>query len=127
MPMYDPNVYINGEARDITMLSESDFEVQLSDQDMEYMMTIYITVNDLAGNQGRFFQTFNIDKPDPNSIMGDVNGDGEVDITDAIMIVYHSLGLEQEGFNASVADVNGDRKIDITDAIIVVYKSLGAE
>lgn len=58
---------------------------------------------------------------------GDVNGDGNVDLTDAIMIVYHSLGQEQEGFNEAAADVNADGNIDLTDAIIVVYKSLGAE
>lgn len=58
---------------------------------------------------------------------GDVNGDGNVDLTDAIMIVYHSLGQSPSGFNEEVADLNGDGKIDLTDAIIVVYKSLQAE
>ena len=28
------------------------------------MITLYVTVNDLAGNQGSLFQMFNIDKPD---------------------------------------------------------------
>ena len=57
-------VYINGEAREVTMLSESDFEVQLTSKDMDYMMTVFVTANDLAGNQGRLFQMFNMDKPD---------------------------------------------------------------
>ena len=60
-------------------------------------------------------------------VPGDVNGDGTTDLTDAIMIVYHSLGQQQDGFNEAAADVNGDGNIDLTDAIIVVYKSLGAE
>jgi hypothetical protein len=55
---------------------------------------------------------------------GDVNGDGAVDLTDAIMIVYYSLQLQQAGFNKAVADVNNDGMIDITDAIVVVYMSL---
>lgn len=58
---------------------------------------------------------------------GDVNGDGGVDLTDAIMIVYHSLGSSPEGFNAAVADMNADGAVDLTDAIIVVYQSLGAQ
>ena len=58
---------------------------------------------------------------------GDVNGDGNVDLTDAIMIVYYSLEVEQEGFNTAAADLNEDGNIDLTDAIIVVYKSLGVE
>lgn len=58
------SVFINGEARDITMLSESDFEVQLTQHDMDYMITLFVTANDLAGNQGQLFQVFNMDKPD---------------------------------------------------------------
>lgn len=58
---------------------------------------------------------------------GDVNGDGNVDLTDAIMIVYHALGQTQADFIQEVADVNEDGNIDLTDAIIVVYKSLGAQ
>lgn len=56
---------------------------------------------------------------------GDVNGDGNVDLTDAIMIVYYSLGAEPVGFNEAAADVNSDGNIDLTDAIEVVYSSLG--
>ena len=56
---------------------------------------------------------------------GDVNADERVDLTDAIMIVYASLGVQQPGFSAAVADMNGDSRIDLTDAITVVYISLG--
>lgn len=58
---------------------------------------------------------------------GDVNNDGYVDLTDAIMIVYHALGQEQTDFVEAAADVNEDGEIDLTDAIIVVYTSLGAQ
>ena len=61
------------------------------------------------------------------SASGDVNGDGTTNLSDAIMIVYHSLGQQQEGFNEAAADVNSDGDVDLTDAIIVVYQSLGAE
>lgn len=57
---------------------------------------------------------------------GDVNGDGTVDLTDAIMIVYYSLDAPQTGFNKNLADVNDDGTVDLTDAILVVYQSLGA-
>ena len=58
---------------------------------------------------------------------GDVNKDCRVDLTDAIMIVYASLGVSQPGFIEKVADMNHDGRVDLTDAIIVVYKSLGVE
>lgn len=60
----------------------------------------------------------------PEELLGDVNGDGMVDLTDAIMIVYHTLGQQLANFNAVAADINGDGTIDLTDAILVVYKSL---
>ena len=56
---------------------------------------------------------------------GDVNGDNRVDLTDAIMIVYTSLGSTPSGFIEKAADVNNDGRIDLTDAITVVYQSLG--
>ncbi|MBO5591601.1 MAG: dockerin type I repeat-containing protein [Prevotella sp.] len=60
-----------------------------------------------------------------NILPGDVNGDGRVDLTDAIMIVYSSLGSTPNGFVEEAADVNNDGRIDLTDAIVVTYQSLG--
>ena len=62
------NVLINGMRRDVTAINESNFEICLSAEDMQYMLTLYVTINDLAGNQGSLFQIFNIDKDDPDSI-----------------------------------------------------------
>lgn len=64
---------------------------------------------------------------DPTATLpGDVNGDGIVDLTDAVMILYASLGVDQENYNKDAADVNGDGKVDVTDAILVVNMSLDA-
>lgn len=51
---------------------------------------------------------------------GDVNGDGNRSITDAVAIVNYVLGNPPAGFIAAAADVNGDGKIDISDAVAVV-------
>ena len=59
--------------------------------------------------------------------MGDVNGDREVDLSDAIMVTYYSLHVEPANFNKVVADMNGDGEIDLSDAIIIIYKSLGVK
>lgn len=61
---------------------------------------------------------------DVDIITGDVNGDGSVDLTDAILIVYHALGQQLTDFIEAAADVNADGNIDLTDAITVVYQSL---
>ena len=55
---------------------------------------------------------------------GDVNGDGDVDILDATMIVYYVLG-RNPSLNLEAGDVNGDGDVDILDATIIVYRVLG--
>ena len=60
-------------------------------------------------------------------IMGDVNGDGDVDISDAIMVVYRSLNKPLACFNEDAADMNGDSEIDLSDAINIIYKILGLQ
>ena len=62
-----------------------------------------------------------------NYKQGDVNGDDEVDLSDAIMVTYYSLHEVPSNFNEAVADMNGDGEIDLSDAIIIIYKSLGVK
>jgi hypothetical protein len=50
-------------------------------------------------------------------VLGDVNGDGKVDVSDYIGVANRILNIEQEGFNEQAADVNKDGKIDISDYI----------
>ena len=60
-------------------------------------------------------------------ILGDVNSDGEVDLSDAIMVTYYSLHVAPANFNEAAADVNGDGQIDLSDAITIIYISLGVK
>lgn len=56
----------------------------------------------------------------PMVVLGDVNGDGKVNITDAVGIVNYLLGNPSDRFIESAADVNNDGNITITDAVAVV-------
>ena len=60
-------------------------------------------------------------------LLGDVNNDGQVTITDAVGIVNYILGNPAAGFNEDAADVNGDGDITITDAVGVVNIILKGE
>lgn len=55
---------------------------------------------------------------------GDANGDGEIDVDDASMIIYFMLG-RITGVNPAWADINGDGDVDILDATLVIYRLLG--
>jgi len=50
-------------------------------------------------------------------VLGDVNGDGKVNINDYIGVANHILGNSPAGFNEAAADTNGDGKININDYI----------
>ena len=60
-----------------------------------------------------------------NYLKGDVNGDGDVDIADAVCIVNHVVGKPTPMFVAAAADVNGDGDIDIADAVRIVNLVVG--
>ncbi|MCB1853027.1 MAG: thrombospondin type 3 repeat-containing protein [Gammaproteobacteria bacterium] len=49
---------------------------------------------------------------------GDMNADGKVTNTDAVLIQRHLLGLPSP-FNESLCDVNGDSNCSNTDAVII--------
>ena len=57
-------------------------------------------------------------------IPGDVNGDGEVDVNDALLVMRHALGLiELE--NTYAADVNGDGTVNLEDALLILRTAMG--
>lgn len=56
---------------------------------------------------------------------GDVNGDGDIDIADAVCIVNRVVGKETPAFVDAAADVNGDGEADIADAVRIVNLVVG--
>ncbi len=62
----------------------------------------------------------------PTNSKGDVNGDGEIDIADALLVMKHDAGLTiiDEAFQQA-ADVNNDGEIDIADAILIMKYDAG--
>jgi hypothetical protein len=59
-------------------------------------------------------------------LMGDVNGSGVVDITDARLVAEYSIGLTPlPPFCILSADVNGDGRIDVTDARWIAEAGIG--
>jgi len=56
---------------------------------------------------------------------GDVNGDGTINIIDALMTAQYSVGLNPTGFNVSAADVNCDSTVNIVDALRIAQYSVG--
>ena len=58
-------------------------------------------------------------------ILGDVNGNGGVDIGDAVSIVNYLVGKESTTFVEKAADTNKNGQIDIGDAVTIVNFLVG--
>ena len=58
-------------------------------------------------------------------MLGDVNGDGDVDIADAVCIVNYVVDKPNTNFIEAAADANGDGDIDIADAVHIVNYVVG--
>lgn len=53
--------------------------------------------------------------------LGDVNGDGNIDSTDARLILqFYAKKLGEDGLNTVLADVNADGNVDSTDARLIL-------
>ena len=58
--------------------------------------------------------------------MGDVNGDGVVNIADVTALIDYLLG-SGGSVNVDVADVNSDGAVNIADVTALIDKLLGGE
>jgi uncharacterized repeat protein (TIGR02543 family) len=78
------------------------------------------------GVTGRLGWTLNLLN---RNIPGDVNGDGVVSTTDAVLILRHAAGIltprDYINFCFIAADVNGDGKVDTADAILILRMVAG--
>ena len=53
-------------------------------------------------------------------LLGDVNDDGKVNVTDVMLLVNHIIGNNSTIFNIANADVNSDNRITVTDVMVLV-------
>ena len=63
---------------------------------------------------------------DPNALLpGDVNGDGNIDVSDVNIIINIMLGKVSEDNYPGNPDINGDSYVDVSDVNTVINIMLG--
>ena len=67
-----------------------------------------------------FLMPMSIWAEDINPNLGDVNGDGAVNVTDVTIVVDYILGNENNNFIFENADLNYDEEINVTDVTALV-------
>ena len=64
-------------------------------------------------------------EPDqPQTVPGDADGDGRVDITDALVILQYTVGWGNP-IDHDAGDVNADGMCDIRDALLILQYCVG--
>ena len=56
---------------------------------------------------------------------GDVDGDGAIDLADAVLVINRYVGKPVSKFNEMAADVDGDGSIDLADAVRIINFYVG--
>ena len=57
--------------------------------------------------------------------VGDLSGDGTIDIDDVTMLIDVLLGNNTTTLNTAIADINGDNMLDIDDVTLLISQLLG--
>ena len=81
---------------------------------------VFTACYDKDGNVFRASDFNKIGIRDYYNILGDVNGDGVVTISDVTIMVDNILGQQTPDFNKAVADTNNDGDINITDVTVLI-------
>ena len=61
---------------------------------------------------------------EPEFEMGDVNGDGDITIADAVATVNYIMGTPNDPFIKEAADMNGDGDITIADVVAIIARMM---
>lgn len=86
------------------------YEYEILDLPEEYSISIV--------QEGNWFKvTCSLNKA--ASLIGDVDLDGEVSITDATLVQRYDAAMIATGFDYEAGDVNGDQSVDILDTSII--------
>lgn len=84
-----------------------------------------IKIKDLLGNEAEIdIKITNIKGTDDSKIIGDINEDGEVDITDLLILKRHIIAGDKKEWIISddkitLGDINENQEIDITDLLLM--------
>ena len=68
-----------------------------------------------------------VEEETPDFVPGDVNGDGDVTVSDVVLTAQKAVGMSPSLFvNEAAGDVNGDGQITVADVVLIANIAVGA-
>ena len=79
-----------------------------------------------SGDDCAYLDDVQLTTSEPQYIPGDCDGDGDVDVTDALIAMRYSMGLiGDDDIDLDAGDMNGSGTVELTDAIMILRMAMG--
>ena len=100
-------------------MDKSDIEVIYKGENGEEKMEIvsYDSETGIVTFKTKHFSEYEI--RDTSFKLGDINGDGKIDVKDLVTLRRYMAAYEVDSFDKLAADINGDGKINTTDLVLI--------
>ena len=100
-------------------MDKSDIEVIYKGENGEEKMEIvsYDSEMGIVTFKTKHFSEYEI--RDTSFKLGDINGDGKIDVKDLVTLRRYMAAYEVDSFDKLAADINGDGKINTTDLVLI--------
>lgn len=111
------NVYVDGEKKNDNPITENTYIIKGLKKNTSYKVNV-TSIRKRNGSESE--KSADISLATGDIVLGDLSGDGKVNIIDAMRIFHYVSGRNK---NAEVvkADINGDGKINIIDAMKIIH------
>lgn len=106
-------VYVNGSSLNVTYPSSTTWQAQIS------VPTLGDNTYIIYGKDGSGNQTASINITINKHLLGDINGDGMIDLTDASLFAVDYGKTNSSTFAYPLSDMNNDGSVDLTDLSIL--------
>jgi Thiol-disulfide isomerase and thioredoxins len=92
----------------------------------DHVIGSFPSYNELQAWVAGWLEILSEEDPPAPVLVGDANGDGSIDVSDALMILRMAMGIMPVD-NVALVDINDNGSVDVGDAVTVLRIAMGIE